>query len=123
MNGLSSREDGPFFQHLADRKDKGFTAILMQYFHGYGDYPDSPGHRNEGGKPYLDIRIKTLNPANFQSLDVRLRALGSRVRSRHSRDMVGKNQPLRLPAGGRTAEDWYFAVLRPFNAIWSLSGE
>ena len=76
--GLGRNADGPFFQHLADRKDKGFTAILMQYFHGYGDYPDSPGHRNEGGKPYLDIGAKSLNPAHFQSLDARLRAIWDR---------------------------------------------
>jgi hypothetical protein len=76
--GLGEREDGPFYQYLADRAAKGFTAILMQYFHGYGDYPDAPGHRNEGGHTFLDRDVTRLNPAHFQSLDTRMRALWSR---------------------------------------------
>lgn len=73
--GLGDYQEGPFFQHLADRKAKGFNTILMQYFHGYGDYPDSAGHRNEDGKPYLNIETKDLNPPFFQYLDQRMQAL------------------------------------------------
>lgn len=75
---LGEHQDGPFYQYLADRRSKGFTAVLMQYFHGYGDYPDSPGHRNEGGKPFLGQPAERLNPAHFQALDVRMRALWGR---------------------------------------------
>lgn len=48
---------------------------MMQSFHGYGDHPKSPGHYCEGGKPYLDIETKHLNPSHIQSLDVRMQAV------------------------------------------------
>jgi hypothetical protein len=66
---------GPFFQYLADRRDKGFTAILMQAIHGYGDYPDGQAHRNEGGDAFLDRDPTRLNPTYFQVLDKRMQAL------------------------------------------------
>jgi len=123
--GLGSREDGPFFQHLVDRKDKGFTAILMQYFHGYGDYPDSPGHRNEGGKPYLDIHSKTLNPAHFQSLDVRLRALWDRgfVAVIPATWWGKTNRCVFQPEDARRMSAYCAVRYGSFNALWSLSGE
>jgi hypothetical protein len=34
--GLGTDGTGPFTDHLADRKGKGFTAVLMQLIHGYG---------------------------------------------------------------------------------------
>ena len=50
--GLGENEDGPFHRYIADRKAKGFTAVLMQYMRGFGDTTNEPaGQRNEGGIP------------------------------------------------------------------------
>jgi hypothetical protein len=123
--GLGANQDGPFFQHLADRKEKGFTAILMQYFHGYGDYPDSPGHRNEGGKPYRDIATKELNPAHFQALDSRMMALwreGFAVAIPTT--WWGKTKHcVFTPEDARRMSAYCAVRYGAFNAIWSLSGE
>ncbi len=123
--GLGTNEDGPFFQHLADRKAKGFTTILMQYFHGYGDYPDSPGHRNEGGKPYLDIRTKELNPAHFQSLDTRMLALWKRgFAVAIPVTWWGKTKNcVFTPADAQRMSAYCAVRYGAFNAIWSLGGE
>lgn len=123
--GLGQNEDGPFYQHLADRKAKGFNTILMQYFHGYGDYPDSPGHRNEGGKPYFDIQTKALNPAFFQVLDIRMQALwenGFLVAIPTT--WWGKtNNCVFTPEDAKHMSTYCAVRYGAFNAIWSLSGE
>ena len=50
--GLGENEDGPFHRYIADRKAKGFTAVLMQYMRGFGDTTNEPaGQRNEWGIP------------------------------------------------------------------------
>lgn len=123
--GLGDNRNGPFFQHLADRKAKGFTAILMQYFHGYGDYSDSPGHRNEGGKPYRDIRTKELNPAHFQSLDLRMKALWDRgfVAAIPATWWGKTNRCVFAPEDARRMSAYCAVRYGAFNAIWSLSGE
>ncbi|NJN05608.1 MAG: DUF4038 domain-containing protein [Rhodobacteraceae bacterium] len=123
--GLGANADGPFFEHLADRKAKGFTAILMQYFHGYGDYPDSPGHRNEGGKPYRDITTKELNPAHFTSLDTRMRALWERgFAVAIPATWWGKTKNcVFTPEDARRMSAYCAVRYGAFNAIWSLGGE
>ncbi len=123
--GLGANGDGPFFQHLADRRAKGFTAILMQYFHGYGDYPDSPGHGNEGGKPYSDIRTKSLNPAHFQALDGRMRAIWDRgfVAAIPATWWGKTNNCVFTPVDARRMSAYCAVRYGAFNAIWSLSGE
>jgi hypothetical protein len=123
--GLGDNQDGPFFRHLEDRKAKGFTAILMQYFHGYGDYPDSPGHRNEGGKPYTDIQTKELNPAHFQALDLRMRALWENgFALAIPATWWGKtNNCVFTPEDARRMSAYCAVRYGAFNAIWSLSGE
>ncbi len=123
--GLGPHEDGPFFTHLADRQAKGFTTILLQYFHGYGDYPDSPGHRNEGGKPYVDIAAKELNPAFFQLLDVRLRALWERgFAVAIPATWWGKTkQCVFTPEDARRMSAYCAVRYGACNALWSLSGE
>lgn len=123
--GLGEKNDGPFFRHLADRKEKGFTAILMQYFHGYGDYPESPGHRNEGGKPYLDIETKQLNPAHFQSLDVRMQALWEHgfVAAIPATWWGKTNSCVFTPEDARRMSAYCAVRYGAFNALWSLSGE
>lgn len=78
--GLGENGNGPFFQYLLDRREKGFTAVLMQLFHGFGDYgygrfPESPGQRNEGGRPFIDGVVTNLNPRYFEYLDKRMRAV------------------------------------------------
>lgn len=123
--GLGASEDGPFFQHLADRKAKGFTTILMQYFHGYGDYPDSPGHRNEGGKPYSSIANKELNPAHFRSLDTRMRALWERgfALAIPATWWAKTKNCVFTPEDARRMSAYCAVRYGAFNAIWSLSGE
>ena len=73
--GLGDEKDGPFYQYLNDRKSKGFTAILMGYMHGYGDYADGTGQRNEGGAPFLEKKFEQLNPDYFKYLDKRMETL------------------------------------------------
>ncbi len=123
--GLGENESGPFFQHLFDRKAKGFNTMLMQYFHGYGDYPDSPGHRNEGGKPYLDIETKELNPAFFHYLDQRMEALwreGFIVAIPTT--WWGKTKNCVFTPEDAERISAYCAVrYGAYNSIWSISGE
>jgi hypothetical protein len=123
--GLGANQDGPFYQHLADRKSKGFTTILMQYFHGYGDYPDSPGHRNEGGKPYLEDDRAKLNPLHFQALDTRLDALWREgFVAAIPTTWWGKTKRCVFTVEDARRMSTYCAVrYGAFNAIWSLSGE
>lgn len=123
--GLGEQEDGPFFQHLADRKAKGFNTILMQYFHGYGDYPESPGHRNEGGKPYQAIETKALNPAFFHYLDLRMQALWNQgFLAAVPTTWWGKTQNCVFSPEDAMKMSAYCAVrYGAYNAIWSLSGE
>lgn len=123
--GLGEAEGGPFHQHLADRKSKGYNTILMQYFHGYGDYPGSPGHRNEGGKPYLDIETKSLNPEHFKYLDVRMRALWNRgFVAAIPTTWWGKTNNCVFTLEDARRMSTYCAVrYGAFNSIWSLSGE
>lgn len=123
--GLGEKQDGPFFQYLADRRAKGFTAVLMQYFHGYGDYPDSPGHRNEGGKPFLGQPAERLNPAHFQALDVRMRALWDRgFVAAIPTTWWGKTKRASFTIQDARRTSAYCAVrYGAYNALWSLSGE
>ncbi len=123
--GLGDHRDGPFFQYLADRRAKGFTAILMQYFHGYGDYPDSPGHRNEGGKPFFDRPAEQLNPRHFQSLDRRMQALwDSGFALATPTTWWGKTQRCSFTIEDARRTSAYCAVrYGGYNALWSLSGE
>lgn len=123
--GLGAHQDGPFFQHLADRRAKGYTAILMQYFHGYGDYPDSPGHRNEGGYPYFDIKTKNLNPAYFRALDQRMHGLWERgFVAAIPTTWWGKTKNcVFTPADARRMSAYCAVRYGAFNALWSLSGE
>jgi hypothetical protein len=123
--GLGEREDGPFFQYLSNRKAKGFTAILMQYFHGYGDYPDSPGHRNEGGHAFFERNPARLNPAHFAALDQRMRALWERgFVTAIPTTWWGKTRNCVFTPADAGRISAYCAVrYGAFNAVWSLSGE
>lgn len=123
--GLGEQQDGPFFQYLADRRAKGFTTILMQYFHGYGDYPDSPGHRNEGDKAFFDPPAERLNPRHFQALDVRLKALWDRgFVAAIPTTWWGKTKRCSFTIEDARRISAYCAVrYGAFNAIWALSGE
>lgn len=123
--GLGDNGDGPFFQYLADRRAKGFTAVLMQYIHGYGDYPDAQAHRNEGGYAFVARDPARLNPEYFQALDRRMQA------------MAEAGFVAAVPAlwWGKTKKCFFapeeacrisiYCAIRygTFNALWSLSGE
>lgn len=73
--GLGENRDGPFYQYLADRRAKGFTAILLKHMSGIGASKDPSGQRNEHGCPFALAGEKELNPAYFRGLDVRVRAI------------------------------------------------
>ncbi|MCP5115789.1 MAG: DUF4038 domain-containing protein, partial [bacterium] len=69
--GIGDNQDGPFFEYLADRKRKNFSAVLMEMFHGFGDYPQDPtGHRNEGGHLFIDRDFAQRSP-EFLTFTVR----------------------------------------------------
>ncbi|MBN2450919.1 MAG: DUF4038 domain-containing protein, partial [Lentisphaeria bacterium] len=123
--GLGEDRDGPFFRHLADRRAKGFTAILMQYFHGYGDYDDAPGHRNEGGRTFLGQPAARLNPAHFQALDRRLEALwGEGFVAAVPTTWWGKTRRCVCTVEDACRVSAYCAVrYGAFNGLWALSGE
>jgi hypothetical protein len=123
--GLGAGSDGPFFQYLADRQAKGFTAVLMQLIHGYGDYPNGQAHRNEGGYAFLDRDPAKLNPAYFQALDRRMAA----VRDHGFVAAVpvmwwGKTkQCLFTPEQARRISAYCAARYGTFNSLWNVSGE
>lgn len=123
--GLGNNEDGPFFRYLADRETKGFTAVLMQYFHGYGDYPESPGHGNEGGPAFPERDVTRLNPDHFRGLDRRMHALWQRglVAAINTTWWGKTNQCLFKPEDARRISAYCAVRYAAFNALWSLSGE
>lgn len=123
--GLGDQKDGPFFQYLADRREKGFTAVLMQAVHGYGDYPNGQAHRNEGGYAFLDRDPAKLNPAYFQALDKRMQALSDLgfVAAVPAMWWGKTNQCVFSPADARRLSTYLAARYGTFNSFWSLSGE
>ncbi|MCU0915697.1 MAG: DUF4038 domain-containing protein [Planctomycetes bacterium] len=123
--GLGTNEDGPFFQYLADRQAKGFNTILMQYIHGYGDYPDGQAHCNEGGYAFLERDPARLNPAYFQALDRRMQALWERGFIAAVPTMWwGKTKRcLFTPQQAQQISVYVAARYGTFNSLWSLSGE
>lgn len=123
--GLGDGKDGPFFQYLADRRDKGFTAILMQAIHGYGDYPDGQAHRNEGGYAFLDRDPTRLNPAYFAALDKRMQALSDLgfVAAIPAMWWGKTKQCLFTPADAQRLSAYLAARYGTFNSLWCLSGE
>ncbi|MBN1513308.1 MAG: DUF4038 domain-containing protein, partial [Phycisphaerae bacterium] len=123
--GLGNDGDGPFFQYLADRRAKGFTAVLMQYIHGYGDYPDAQAHRNEGGYAFADRDPARLNPAYFQALDRRMQALSEAgfVAAVPAMWWGKTKNCLFSPEEARRISIYCAARYGTFNALWSLSGE
>lgn len=124
--GLGAADDGPFFQYLADRQAKGFTAILLKYFDGYGDYPDAPGHRNEGGKIFFaEHDPQRLNPAFFDALDRRLHALADRgLVAAVPTTWWGKTRRNRFTLEEARRVTAYCAVrYGTVNALWCVTGE
>jgi hypothetical protein len=124
--GLGENEDGPFFQYLNDRKDKGFTAVLMGVVHGFGDYPDDPtGHANEGGHMLLERDFGRLNPDFFEYADRRWRALHEAGFAVASPLMWwGKTRSCVFDAQqARKLTEYFSTRYGAFNVIWALSGE
>lgn len=123
--GLGDDRDGPFFQYLADRREKGFTAILMQAIHGYGDYPNGQAHRNEGGYAFLDRDPAKLNPAYFQALDKRMQAISDLgfVAAIPAMWWGKTKQCVFSPADAQRISAYLATRYGTFNSLWSLSGE
>ncbi|MFZ5828968.1 MAG: DUF4038 domain-containing protein [Planctomycetota bacterium] len=123
--GLGRNEDGPFFRYLADRRQKGFNTVLMEFIHGYGDYPDGQGHRNEGGYALLNRDPAQLNPAYFQALDRRMKAITEQgFVAAVPFTWWGKTKRcVFTPDQARRISAYCAARYGTFNAIWSLSGE
>jgi len=123
--GLAADRSGPFAEYLADRQAKGFTAVLMQLIHGYGDYPDGQAHRNEGGHAFLERDPAHLNPAYFQALDRRMRTLWERGLVVAAPTMWwGKTKkPLFTPEDARRLSAYCAVRYGAFNSLWCVSGE
>jgi hypothetical protein len=128
--GLGSNQDGPFYRYLSDRKRKGFTAILMQLFHGFGDYgygryPAALGHRNEGGKPFHDGVVTRLNPEHFGYLDKRMHAAWERgfvVASPTA--WFGKTDDCKFtPEDAKRISAYLRVRYGAYNGLWALCGE
>ena len=123
--GLGDHKDGPFFQYLADRREKGFTAILIQAIHGYGDYPNGQAHRNEGGYALLDCDPARLNPEYFQALDERMQAISDLgfVAAIPAMWWGKTKQCIFSPAEAQRISVYLAARYGTFNSLWCLSGE
>lgn len=123
--GLGSDGAGPFTDFLADRKAKGFTAVLMQLIHGYGDYPDGQAHRNEDGYAFDERDPVRLNASYFQSLDRRMQTLWERGFVAVTPTMWwGKTkQGLFTPEDARRLSAYCAVRYGAFNALWCVSGE
>lgn len=123
--GLAANGTGPFTEFLADRKDKGFTAVLVQLVHGYGDYPDGQAHRNEGGYAFADRDPTRLNAAFFRGLDRRMLVLWERGFVTAAPIMWwGKTRQAVFSAEDARRLSAYCAVrYGAFNSLWCVSGE
>lgn len=124
--GLGEDRDGPFFQYLDDRQEKGFTAVLMQTIHGFGDYPEDPeGHANEGGHLFVDRDFERLNADYLEYTDRRWKVLFERGLVVASPFLWwGKTQTCVFdPGQARKLAGYLAARYGAFNVIWALSGE
>ena len=123
--GLGDNQDGPFFQWLRDRIDKGFTAACVQFFRRLSQ-------SNEGGYPFPDNTndngsFESLNPEFFQSLDTRMEILwqSGLVVTAHP-TWFGKPQggPTNIaPQDAQLITRYLLARYSAYNIVYSLSGE
>jgi len=108
-------------QWILDRKQKGFTVALAQFFWIAG--------RNEGGYPFPNNAsvagngdFSNLNADHFQALDTRVSAL-------HDNGFVIAIHPSWLSEFRMTVEDssllsrYLLARYGGYNLVWSLTGE
>ncbi len=128
--GLGSNQDGPFFRYLSDRKQKGFTTILMQLFHGFGDYgygrhPEALGHRNEGGRPFHNGVVTELNPQHFRYLDQRMHGIWQRgLVAATPTAWFGKTDKCHFTLEDAKRISCYLRVrYGAYNGLWALCGE
>lgn len=124
--GLGETNDGPFFQYLADRKAKGFSAILIKYLNGFDDGPANPrGERNEGGYAFLQRDFEHLNPAYFRALDRRMEAIWSHgFVTAIPAAWWGKTSKVVFDIQWAKRISAYCAVrYSAYNSLWCLSGE
>lgn len=123
--GLGPDGTGPFAGFLADRKAKGFTTVLMQLIHGYGDYPDGQAHRNEGGYAFFERDPARLNPTYFQHLDRRMRAIweAGLVAATPTMWWGKTKKALFSPEDARRLSAYCAVRYGAFNALWCVSGE
>jgi len=122
--GLGERGDGPFFEYLADRKRKGFSAILMAYLRGFGDTEEPAGQRNEGGYPFVEGDTRRLNYAYFEALDRRMEAIwrAGLVVAVHP-TWFGKRNCFFDHADAVRISSYLSVRYGAYNGLWSLSGE
>ena len=124
--GLGENNDGPFFQYLADRKAKGFSAILIKYLNGFDDGPANPtGERNEGGYAFLQRDFNRLNPEYFRALDRRMEAIWSHgFVAAIPTAWWGKTNKSVFDIRWAKRMSAYCAVrYGAYNSLWCLSGE
>lgn len=127
---LGENQDGPFFQYVDLRKSQGFTMILMQLFHGFGDYgygnyPESLGQRNEGGQPFFEGDVTNLNPEFYKYLDQRIHAIWERgLTTATPTAWFGKTGDCKFTIEDAIRISCYLRVrYGAYNGLWALCGE
>ena len=122
--GLGEHQDGPFYQYLADRRAKGFTALLLKHIRGTGDTTDLTGHRNEGGYAFDPVEEKKVNPAFFRGLDTRVRAIWERGFV-HAMPVAwfGKRKCWFTLEEAKRLSAYFMIRYGPFNGLFALGGE
>ena len=123
--GLGRDKDGPFYGYLADRKAKGFTAVLMAYMRGFGDTTAEPaGQRNEGGYPFEAGDCERLNPAYFQALDRRMDAIWAEgLAAAMPVTWFGKLNCFFSLTWAKRISSYVALRYGTYNSLWCLSGE
>jgi len=120
--GLGSNAEGPFYAWLRDRKAKGFTVVVAQYFPSDNGQPNEEGHAfaEEGGG--AAGKFARLNPEYFQALDRRVEALWEAgfVLAAHP-SWISENE-MTLADCERISR-YLLARYGAYDLVWSLSGE
>jgi len=118
--GLGDNSDGPFYIWLKDRKEKGFTVALSEFF--------EINQPNENGFPFPENingqgKHEILNPDYFRMLDIRVQALwdAGLALAVHP-TWIGKQFPM-SPAEAKLISRYLMARYGAYNIFWSLSGE
>ena len=122
--GLGENRNGPFYQYLADRKSKEFTAIMMKHFRGSGDTEDANGQPNEGGYPFNTLESKKLNADFFKYLDIRMNEIwNAGLITAMPAAWFGKRRCLMNLDWAKKYSAYLMVRYGAFNGIFAIGGE